>query len=208
MAASKQKINILDQQVGTVYAKALYDAADANGQAAAIVEEFTSLLDDVLDAAPKFETMLASQMVSGDEKSEMVDRVFSGKASPLLLNFLKILANNERLGFLRPIQTSMVELHNSRLGRIRVDVTTAVPLADGISAKMKDRIRTMLGSEPELVADTDPSLIGGLQLRVGDTVYDGSVKTRLEQMRSQFHERNIEIIETNRDRFQYEENSL
>ncbi|HUS40304.1 MAG: ATP synthase F1 subunit delta [Pirellulales bacterium] len=208
MAASKRKINVLDQQVGTVYSKALYDAADAKGQIEAIVEEFASLLNDVLDEAPGFEKLLASEMVSGEEKRDVVDRVFRGKASPLMLNFLKVLSTNERLGYLRAIQSSLIELHDTRRGRVRVDVTTAAPLADGVGDKIKDRVRSMLGSEPELVTATDPSLIGGIQLRVGDTVYDGSVKTQLRQLRAQFHQRNVEEIETNRERFQFKENAL
>jgi F-type H+-transporting ATPase subunit delta len=206
MDAQKKTIDVLGQQVGAVYAKALYDAAD--GQVAAVIEEVQSLVTDVLDAFPDFEKLLASPMIPAEEKRDIVQRTLQGRASPLLLNFLRILAKNERLPYLRPILGCLVDLHNQRCGRVRVDVTTAAPLDEGSAAEIKDRIRNLLGREPEVVPLTDPSLIGGVQLRVGDTVYDGSVVTKLQQMRTKLRQRNVEEIETNRQRFQFTESQL
>ncbi|NIL98581.1 MAG: ATP synthase F1 subunit delta [Planctomycetales bacterium] len=206
MTAPKKTIDVLGQRVGTVYAKALYDAAQ--GEAAAVIQEFQSLVGDVLDAFPDFEKLLASPMIPADQKRDIVQRTLGGQISPLLLNFLRVVAKNERLGNLRAILGCLIDLHNQRSGRVRVDVTTATTLADSTAAALKDRIRSLLGREPELVVRTDPRLIGGLQLRVGDTVYDGSVLTNLQQLRSRLRQRNVEEIETNRQRFQFTPSKL
>ncbi|NIP86156.1 MAG: ATP synthase F1 subunit delta [Planctomycetales bacterium] len=206
MASPKKTIDVLGQQVGAVYAKALYDAA--GGEAEVVIDEFQSLVTEVLDAFPDFEKLLASPMISAEEKQDILHRALQGRISPLLLNFLRVLAKNERLAYVRPILDCLIDVHNQRRGRIRVDVTTAAPLDSGSAAELKERIRALLGREPELVPGADPDLIGGLQLRVGDTVYDGSVTTKLQQIRTRLHHRNVEAIETNRDRFQFTESKL
>ncbi|MDH3718481.1 MAG: ATP synthase F1 subunit delta [Planctomycetota bacterium] len=206
MDTRKKTIDVLGQQVGAVYAKALYNAAQAEVEA--VIQECQSLVTDVLDAFPDFEKLLASPMIPAEEKRDIVQRTLQGRASPLLLNFLRVLAKNERLPYLRPILGCLIDLHNQQRGRVRVDVRTAAPLADGSAAELKDRIRNLLGREPDIVPWTDSSLIGGVQLRVGDTVYDGSVATKLQQMRSKLRQRNVEEIETNRQRFQFTESKL
>ena len=147
-------------------------------------------------------------MIPAEEKRDILHRALQGRVSPLLLNFLRVLAKNERLVYLRPILACLTDLHNQRCGRVRVAVTTANPLDTASAAQLKQRIQALLGREPELVPETDPNLIGGLRLRVGDTVYDGSVITKLQQMRTRLHHRNVEAIETDRDRFQFTESKL
>ena len=85
-------------------------------------------------------------------------------------------------------------------------VATATPLIPELKEGLEQEIRKRLGQEPQLVATTNPDLIGGIVLQIGDTVYDGSVVTELERMRRRLHARNIEEIETNRGRFQTEGN--
>ena len=88
-------------------------------------------------------------------------------------------------------------------GRRRVEVRTAAPLDDGLASRIRDHLRGMLSFEPELVSTIDPDLIGGLVVRIGDTVYDGSVSSQLEQIREKMIHRSVHEIQSQRDRFSH-----
>lgn len=189
------------QQLAGVYAKALLGATEAAGQTEAVVEELDSLVSDVLDRLPKFDAVLSSNMVSHEDKLGMIDRSLGGRASPLLINFLKVLSARGRLGILRPIRAAVQTQLDEMRGRVRVQVRTAQPIDDALAARIADTVRAMLGGQPILERHTDENLIGGVVLRVGDTVYDASVSTQLEQMRTQMINRSIHEIQSRRDRF-------
>jgi len=208
MTEKKRQFDLFGQQVGVVYAQAFMNAAEAEGTVDALIEELGAVANDAVAAHPKFDQFLASPMIGVEEKIESLDRVFSERVTPLILNFLKVLAEHERLGYLSSIVEQIHALHNQRRGRIRVGVTTATPLTDAMASDLTKRIQSLLGLDPELVPETDPSVIGGLMLRIGDTVYDGSVATQLERVRHDLHDRTVEAIEKSRERFQYESESL
>jgi F-type H+-transporting ATPase subunit delta len=140
-------------------------------------------------------------LISEDDNDALLDRVFEGRAVPLVLNFLKVLANHGRLDCLRAVHQSMVEQNNQLRGRIAVQVATATPLDSSLKDKITERLAAMLGGEPQLELVTRPELIGGIVLQVGDTVYDGSVATQLTRAREQMIRRSIHEIQSGRDRF-------
>jgi F-type H+-transporting ATPase subunit delta len=196
------------QQVGTVYAKAILGAAEATGQTEALLAELDSLVEDVLDKLPKLQSVLFSGLVSHEDKVKLLDRSLSGStpgssASPLMLNFLKVLSAHGRLNALRAIHRAAHKLHDQMRGRVRVYVQTATPLEESQAQRLSTMLRGMLGSEPVLERVTNPDLIGGVVLRVGDTVYDGSVSAQLEQVRTQMIHRSVHEIQSRRDRFSH-----
>ncbi len=205
MPATKRHIDVEGQKIGSVYAEGLYDAAAAQGKTAELIEEFDSLISDVFDAYPKFERLLASEMIDTEEKKQMIDRTLASQTSPLLLNFLRVCADRERLRYLRAISRELHAIHNERLGRVHVDVTAAAPMDEQTTSGVRDQIARMLGQEPEINVLIDPELIGGIQVRVGDTVYDGSVAAELRRMREAIVQRNSVEIEGNREKFQHGE---
>lgn len=205
------------RQLALVYAKALLAAAvsagqsagqdDAGqgkaGQAEALLAEFDSFIADVLNAFPDWEKVLASALVRVEEKVELLDRALGKQASPLFLNILKVLAQHGRLDCLRPIHRAMHDLYQQQHGKVPVHVSTATPLGEEQAGRIADVVRRMLDQEPELVTRTDPTLIGGMVLRIGDTVYDASIVSRLEQIRSQMINRSVHEIQSRRDRFRH-----
>jgi F-type H+-transporting ATPase subunit delta len=191
------------QQVAAVYAKGLLGAASTAGTVDATVLELDSLVADVLDRFPQWETVLGSAFVSADDKIGMLDRTIGGQASATMLNFLKVLATHGRLDFLRPIQRSVHVLLDEMQGRVPVQVRTATPIDPALSAKIAQALRGMTGREPAMQVSTDPDLIGGLVIRVGDTVYDASVSAQLARMRDQMIHRSVHEIQSRRDRFSH-----
>jgi F-type H+-transporting ATPase subunit delta len=198
-----ETVNVGAQQVAAKYAQALLGAAEKQGQSEAVVEEFDALVHMVLDRFGKLETVLASALVPPEEKTALLDRVFGGRLSGLLLDFLKVVAHHDRLDILRSIHQEVHRLLDDMRGRVRVQLSTATPLADGLADRLVGSLRTLLGGEPRMESLVDPALIGGIVLRVGDTVYDGSLARQLTHLREQMIHRSVHEIQSRRDRFRH-----
>jgi F-type H+-transporting ATPase subunit delta len=189
------------QQIGKIYAEALLGAADKSHSAETVREELKSLVEDVLTRLPQFEAVLQSPRVSHEEKVKLLDRAFQGRMSRDLLNFLKVVSRHGRMESLRPIQRAFEKLYNERAGRVEVLVGAAEPLSDDLITKIADRLRQSLGREPVLKINVDPELIGGVVIRIGDTVYDGSVARRLVRLRDETAARIAREIRRHSERF-------
>ncbi len=170
------------QQVGALYAKALLGSAGHSVDA--IVAELEAIVSECLNAHPQFEQALASPRISLDQKEAMLDRIFSGKIDGKLLNFLKVLCRRGRIGSLRAIQVSATVMREEQLGKQRVMVTTAQTLGDEQREQIKHRLRDAFGIEAILLEVVDESLLGGIVLRIGDKVLDGSVLGKLQSIRT------------------------
>lgn len=195
-------VNVGAQRVAAVYAKALLGAAESKGQTDAVVSELQSVAA-ALSAYPQFESVLSSALVSHEEKVQILDRTFAGKVSPLVRDFLKVLSHRGRLDVTRAVADQLQQLYNELRGRVPVQVLTATPLDSSQAQTLEASLRRILGGEPQMQPAVDPSLIGGVVLRVGDTVYDGSVARQLQQVREQMINRSVHEIQSRRDRFRH-----
>ena len=189
------------EHIADVYAKALMHTAERAGTTAAVIEEFDAVVREVLDGFPKLETVLTSALVSPEEKSAVLDRVLKDRASPLLVNFLKVVARHGRLDCLRAIHQQAQAFYDKLRNRILVRLWTATPLDPAALERLAQSLRAKLGGEPLFQQETDPSLIGGAVLRIGDTVYDGSVANQLQNLRQKVIENTAHEIQSRRDRF-------
>ena len=191
----------VSHQIAALYAQALLDAGEQAGQTEALLAELDSFIKDVLDVFPRLEEVLASHIVSHEKKEPLLDRVLGSQASPLMLNFLKVLSRRGRFDVIRGVCRAAHDAYGEMRGRVKVQVKTAVPLEGEIATTLEAQLRTMLGGEPQLERVTDPRLIGGIVLRIGDTVYDGSIATQLHRIQGQLLDRSIHEIQSRRDRF-------
>ena len=191
------------QRVAGVYAKAFLAAAVKLGVAEAALAELEGIDREVLQRFPRLVAVLASIFINAEEKIKIVDRTFSGRVSPVVLNFLRVLAQHERLDTLRDIVRVAREQYAVICGLVQVEVTTATALSDELAAKIKEQLRGMLGGEPVLIPRIKPELIGGVVLRVGDSVYDGSVAARLADVRGRIINRSVHEIQSRRDSFRH-----
>ena len=200
--SDKNKTHDSSQQyLGTVYAKALLGATDTAGNTDLVLSEFDSLLDDVLSKLPALEATLASPRVSHDQKVQMLDRAFGGKMSPQLLNFLKVVSGHGRLDCLATINRSAHRQYNAMRGRVEVEIRSAEPLSEELLSQVSNRLRQSLQSEVDVSLNIQPELIGGMLVRIGDTVYDGSVVDQLRRLRANALEKSGQEIRSSLDRF-------
>src|SRR5262249_29463643 len=155
-------------------------------QAQEILDELQALHQYILaHPDPKIRAFFTSGVISHDRTKAAILDAFGGRASDLLLNFLLVLNDHGRLGLLAAMLAEYRELYNERGNRFRVLVRTAVPLPDDQRQRLEQQLRDQHHKEPVLDLKVDPDLLGGLIVRVGDWVYDGSVRTRLETLQTQ-----------------------
>lgn len=197
----KTVLDTEQQSVGKVYAQALLDAAEAQGQTEQVVAEFDSFLFDVLDKNPKFEQLLGSKMLQPQELTGVLDRTLGRRASKLFLNFLKVVAEHGRLDAVRAIGEAAHDCYNRMRGLVDVLVVTAAEIPQSAADAIGEELRPMIGGQPRVSRQIDPSLIGGLVVQVGDTVYDGSVASQLQRAKVHMIQRSIHGISSRRDRF-------
>jgi F-type H+-transporting ATPase subunit delta len=170
-----------DLAVGRLYAEAMLGLAEEQGAGDALLEELKELVD-FLDRNPKVGHFLASQMVDEEGRARMIEDLFRGNASDLLVDSLQVINRKGRLGQLRAVAESYRIAHRDRRGWVDVHVRTAVPLDDALRARLKDAMAASTGKKPVLVERIDPSLIGGLVVEVEGKKFDASVASRLHDL--------------------------
>jgi len=186
--------------VARVYAIAYLDAAASTGGAESL-EELTSFWDDVLQPNPQVQQVLTSEITSRDDKLGIIDRAVAPRASELLTNFLRVLARHERLDLLPVILAEAWQEHESRENKRRVTIRSAQELTPQQLSDIQTRLESALSYQPVIQPVHDPSMVGGLVIPVRDTVFDGSLRTRLKNLQDRLQERYLHEIQSGRDRF-------
>lgn len=182
------------ERVGAVYAQALIGAAEAQQITPQLLEELDALLDDLLARLPQFGHFLASPRIPLEEKHRLLDLAFASRMTPLLLNFLKVLARHGRLDALRQIRVAAHRAYDALSGRVEVFIHSALPLGSADRVEIEQRLAAALGQPVRGHYAVVPHLLGGLLVRVGDTVFDGSLDNRLERMRQESVRRATELV--------------
>jgi F-type H+-transporting ATPase subunit delta len=201
--AAQMEADVGAEHIADVYAKALLAASERAGQTAAVIDEFDAVLAEVVDRFPKLEAVLDSILVLPEEKVSLLDKMLGGRVSPLLLNFLKVVARHGRLDCLRVIHCQLHAAYDKLRRRIPVKLTTATPVSAEMAAQIVADLRGRLEGEPIIEQQVDSSLIGGAVLRVGDMIYDGSIANQLENLRQKMSDRSVHEIQSRRDRFRH-----
>ena len=171
------------EEIAAVYARSLFEVAKGHDK-----------LDDVRDQLGEFANALAetrdlqvfffSPYFSTAEKEQGLERVVSG-ADPTILNFLKLLIEKHRMPVLFRIRANYDALWEEENKLLPVHITSAVELDSSTVKQLGDRIAEQTDRKVDVSADVDPDILGGIVVRVGNSVLDASVRNRLEQLRRQ-----------------------
>lgn len=169
------------QEIAQVYARSLFEVADER-RALDTVNEQLGQFADALAANRQIAVFFFSPYFSTEEKKAGLHSAVEG-AEPIFLNFLEALIERHRMPAIYRIRAEFLTLFDKRRKLLPVQVTSAVALDEGLVRDLGARIGEQTGNEIELSAAVDPSVLGGIVLRVGNFVLDASIRTRLEHLR-------------------------
>jgi len=195
-ASDTRHVDIASDRVAKVYAQAVVEAAEAAGKRREVLAELAALARDVLPRVPDAATVFGSPKVPPEEKARIIDRLATGRLCQTSVNALHVLARHGRLGMLGAVVDAAERLADAREGRRQAVFTTAVPLDSAEQDRIVGDTERALATRlvPSFVVD--PAIIGGLIVRVGDTIYDQSVATGLSRIGGRLQQRNIHAIQT------------
>lgn len=168
--------------VGARYAEALYEIAEREKAVDAIEEELKAV-DAVIRENRDLQKILYHPRITPGDKKSLLNDLLSGKVSAVTMEFLKLLVERQREQFLSDIVTYYVNLANKARNITEATVTSAVELTPGEKEQLAGLLNKLTGKKVETSYTLDPSLIGGVVVRIGDRVIDGSIRTRLATLR-------------------------
>jgi len=174
--------------VADVYAEALLGVLDDDARAEQVGEELAQLVG-LLDGLEGAADLLVGALLSAAQRRQLIQRVFAGRVSETVEAMLDVLARRGRVGLLWAISQQYRHRLNARRGKVEVTVTTASALDDEQRQRVTDAIAQAIEAEPVLTTKVDPSLLGGMRLRVGDRLFDASVATDLKRLREAMADR-------------------
>jgi F-type H+-transporting ATPase subunit delta len=164
-----------------VWAESLFELAVEEKTLDETDKEFSGIVK-ILEDAPQYLELLSSPTLSKDEKTEAVKKVFDGKISKTLENFLCLLAVKGRIRYLSKIADEWKIRFYKAKGILEAEVTSAVPLSDKQKNALVDKLTKKYGKKIVLTEKIDPAIIGGLSVKVGDELSDGSIRTKFENI--------------------------
>ena len=174
-----------EHSLARVWSDAVFGLAASRGVEDGLLEEWRGLVE-LLDRDKLLEAVMASPLVNNEEKRQLIERGFRGKASDLFVDTLQVLRSKGRLGLLRFIAIAFHEAWMASKNQVEVRVTSAVPLSPELRQSLLAAAGKFAGREAQLVEKVDPALLGGLVVRVGDDKFDDSVARELELLLAAF----------------------
>ncbi len=170
------------EAIGDIYAQALINEANKQNALDAISEDVQGI-GELLKTNADFAAFTQSVTISEDKRGVALDRIFTGRVHPLTLHVLKSLSSRDRLMFLAGFVRAFDAIIRKSRGIVEVELVSASPLSDSTMNHIRQIVATNIQGTPEFTTKIDPALIGGITLRVGDILMDGSVVTQLAKMR-------------------------
>lgn len=173
--------------ISKVYARSLFELAEASGgrdEAETILGELEDILE-ITRADSSFNEFLATRVIPKASRDASLVSILEGKASDLTLKFLRLLNRKDRLSHLPSITTAFESLVQDAFGRVEVDLFTAEAIDDATKETFRETLAKSMGKEIILHAYTEPAMLGGVKLRMGDRLVDDSLVSQLGRMRDQ-----------------------
>ena len=166
------------------YARALHSVATQESVVDATLSALEALATAIAESSDLAGLLESPQITKDQRRGVLLEIAKQEGYSPLIQNFLQLLVDRDRGGELPFIARVFRELADESAGRVRAEVTTALPLADAQVKELEAALAKATGKTVVLSSRQDPEIIGGIAAKVGDTLYDGSLKTQLARLRT------------------------
>ena len=164
------------------YAAAAYALASAEGELDRVEQELFAV-GQAVESSPELRDALTNPSLPSDRKERIVRDIVGAHASKVTVNLVSMFVAQGRGGDLPAIASALAEKRAASAGRAVAEVRSAVPLDDATIARLTAALEHKTGRPVEVKMIVDPSVLGGIVTRVGDTVIDGSVARRLRSLR-------------------------
>ena len=171
------------EEIASVYARSLFEVAQEQNKLDKVRDELGEFADALNDSR-ELQVFLFSPYFSTKEKSEGLDKAISG-ADDTTLNFLRLLIEKHRMPVIFRVRAEFDQLWEEENKLLPVTVTSAVELPKETVKQIGDRIAEQTDRKVDLQSKVDPDILGGIVVRVGNSVLDASIRNRLEQLRKQ-----------------------
>ena len=168
--------------VARSYAEALIELALSDDDVE-LYDEDVSLIAELMQKEEEFRLFMETPRIEPAAKKQVIRRVFEGKIPSRLLRFLFIVIDKGRTRLLPSIAAEFSDLVDEHFERLKVEVTTATEPDEALRDYLRQRLGRLLGREVVPHFRIDPRIIGGVVVKVGDRVMDGSIRRRLQTLR-------------------------
>jgi F-type H+-transporting ATPase subunit delta len=169
------------EEIARVYSRSLFDVAKEHDKLDRIRDELAEFAD-ALEQNRDLAVFFFSPYFSTEEKKDGLRRAIVD-ADPTLVNFLELLIEKHRMPAIFRVRRQFDTLYDHEHKRLPVEVTSAVALDDTVVQALEQRIREQTGQNVQLQSNVDPDVLGGIVLRVGNSILDASIRHRLDQLR-------------------------
>ena len=166
-------------QIATTYAQALYDLAKEENITETVLQQLTAL-QQVFSEEPEFLRLMMAANLSKEERCQILDDSFRGKAEPYVLNFMKILTEKGYMRHFADCAKAYRDAYNADHGILPVKAVTAVALTDDQRKRLTQKLEKLTGKTIDLSCRVDPAVLGGVRLDYDGKRVDGTVQTRLD----------------------------
>lgn len=171
-----------DETVSRSYAATLFELAERHEGVEAYSEGIATVAR-LIDENPDFRLFLETPRIDSAEKKQVIRKVFGDDFPKAFVNFLLVTVDKRRQRLLRDIAREYHALLDEHMNRAHVEVTVARPVDDATKERMVERLSELLGKTAIPHVRVKPEIMGGVVVRTGDTIYDGSLRRRMERMR-------------------------
>jgi F-type H+-transporting ATPase subunit delta len=167
------------------YARALFSVAAAEGSISEVEDELFRF-SRVLEGNDELRSTLTDQQIQVSRRQQIVEDILGGRANPITVSLVSMVVGTGRSGDLGSIISELVRLSAAEANKEVAEVRSAIELTADQRERLAVALGQATGKQVEVKVIVDPSILGGIVAQVGDTVIDGSVRARLEQLKSAF----------------------
>jgi F-type H+-transporting ATPase subunit delta len=171
------------EEIAQVYARSLFEVAQEHDKLDVVRDQIGEFAD-ALDGSRELQTFFFSPYFSTEEKKDGLDRALEGE-DDVVRNFLAVLIENHRMPALFRVRRELDAMWRDVNKLLPVQVTSAVELDEAVTRQIGEEIGRQTGRKVELTTNVDPDVLGGIVLRVGNSILDASIRTRLDRLRKQ-----------------------
>jgi F-type H+-transporting ATPase subunit delta len=182
------------EAIGEIYAQALVNEAQKQNALEQITTDVRGI-GELLKTNQAFAAFAQALTIGEDERIAALRKIFEGRIHNLTLNVLISLARRDRFMFLNGLVEGFEQILRKMSGHVDVELISSSELKPEVVERVKQALAKNLGRTPDVKITVDPKLIGGVTLRIGDTLIDGSVATQLEKIREQLKSRGVSSLQ-------------